>query len=132
MRPPLRLSRGGTVGRERGLHAAALQLTSAAAPSLPPPSHPCPAEEMASGLAQLGYDLAPTEVATLMAQLDIDADGRVRRCPPARGALPAGARLRRGQAPAAGCTLLRWPPWARYLTARPCLTHPCPAPSTAD
>lgn len=45
---------------------------------LPPPVHPCPAaEEMSAGLAQLGYDLEPSEVAILMQQLDIDADGQV-------------------------------------------------------
>lgn len=34
-------------------------------------------EEMSAGLAQLGYDLEPSEVAILMQQLDIDADGQV-------------------------------------------------------
>ena len=38
---------------------------------------PTPAEEMSAGLAQLGYDLEPSEVAILMQQLDIDADGQV-------------------------------------------------------
>jgi len=32
---------------------------------------------MSAGLAQLGYDLEPSEVAILMQQLDIDADGQV-------------------------------------------------------
>lgn len=35
---------------------------------------------MSSGLAQLGYDLEPSEVAILMQQLDIDADGQVCKC----------------------------------------------------
>ena len=38
------------------------------------------AEEMSAGLAQLGYDLEPSEVAILMQQLDIDADGQVHGC----------------------------------------------------
>lgn len=38
------------------------------------------AEEMSAGLAQLGYDLEPSEVAILMQQLDIDADGQVYDC----------------------------------------------------
>lgn len=41
------------------------------------PCCPPTAEEMSSGLAQLGYDLEPSEVAILMQQLDIDADGQV-------------------------------------------------------
>ena len=35
------------------------------------------AEEMAVGLRRLGYDLQPSEVAVLMQQLDVDADGAV-------------------------------------------------------
>jgi hypothetical protein len=35
------------------------------------------AEQLAEGLVQLGYALEPTEVARLVEQLDLDADGRV-------------------------------------------------------
>ena len=35
------------------------------------------ADDMSEGLRQLGYDLEPSEVAILMQQLDLDADGQV-------------------------------------------------------
>lgn len=44
---------------------------------------------MAEGLRQLGYDLEPSEVAALMAQLDLNADGQVGR----QGAWGWGAHI---------------------------------------
>ena len=52
---------------------------------------------MSLGLQQLGYDLEPTEVAILMQQLDLNADGQVRPAwagwagPGGRGRQPAAA-----------------------------------------
>lgn len=72
---------------------------------------------MASGLAQLGYDLEPTEVATLMQQLDLNADGQVRLT---MLIMCVGAARRGGHAHAAAGPQRRRPGGCPSFSARVC------------